>query len=227
MSSTSAPDAFILVVAVVVTVTGRPLAVLMTRLLPFTCSSVPLACSSWAHPVTAVSAVTGPLPAVPGACPRDSGAHPEAGADQDERGRRAGQHGAPPGTRQDAPHGVPRPGRLSCLRLSIGQAADPFGHEVPPVRLEPAAARSRRDAAGPGRPPAGRRPRRSGPRGPGGGSWYLRSSALALLVKDPAQCGARRGQAALHRPDGNLQHAGDLGEAEPGAEGQAQHLPVG
>ena len=69
MSATSAPDAFILVAAVVVTVTGRPLAVLMTRLLPFTCSSVPLACSSWAHPVTAVRAVPAPLPVVPGACP--------------------------------------------------------------------------------------------------------------------------------------------------------------
>jgi hypothetical protein len=40
--------------AVVVTVTGWPLAVLMTRLVPFTCSSVPSACSSWVHPVTAV-----------------------------------------------------------------------------------------------------------------------------------------------------------------------------
>ena len=68
MSATSAPDAFILVAAVVVTVTGGPLAVLMIRLLPFTCSSGPVACSSWAHPVTAVRAVPVPLPAVPGAC---------------------------------------------------------------------------------------------------------------------------------------------------------------
>ena len=39
--------------------------------------------------------------------------------------------------------------------------------------------------------------------------------------------GARGGQAALHRPDRDLQHSRDLGEAEPGAEGKAQYLPVG
>ena len=41
MSLSSAPDMHTNVVAVVVTVTGWPLAALMTRLLPFTCSSVP------------------------------------------------------------------------------------------------------------------------------------------------------------------------------------------
>ena len=46
----SAPDMDTNVVAVVVTVTIWPLAVLMTRLLPFTCSSVPSACWSWEHP---------------------------------------------------------------------------------------------------------------------------------------------------------------------------------
>ena len=43
MSPSSAPDAVTFVVAVVVTVTGWPPAVLMTTLLPFTCSSVPSA----------------------------------------------------------------------------------------------------------------------------------------------------------------------------------------
>jgi hypothetical protein len=46
MSLSSGPDMATNVAAVVVTVTGWPLAVLMTRLLPFTCSSVPSACSS-------------------------------------------------------------------------------------------------------------------------------------------------------------------------------------
>ena len=60
MSLSSAPDMDTNVVAVVVTVTGWPLAVLMTRLLPFTCSSVPSACSSREHPVTAVRTVSVP-----------------------------------------------------------------------------------------------------------------------------------------------------------------------
>src|SRR5580700_4223312 len=62
MSPSSAPDMDTNVVAVVVTVTSWPLAVLMTRLLPFTCSSVPSACWSWEHPVTAVRVVCVPPP---------------------------------------------------------------------------------------------------------------------------------------------------------------------
>ena len=57
MSLSSGPDRVTNVDAAVVTVTGWPLAVLMTRLVPFTCASVPVACSSWVHPVTAVRVV--------------------------------------------------------------------------------------------------------------------------------------------------------------------------
>src|ERR1022692_561763 len=61
-SAPDAPPSPTFVAAVVVTGTGWPLAVLMTRLLPCTCSSVPPACSSWVHPVTAVRAVPVPGP---------------------------------------------------------------------------------------------------------------------------------------------------------------------
>ena len=74
----------------------------------------------------------------------------------------------------------------------------------------------------------GRRPRRSGPRDLDGGGGYLRSSVLSLLVKNPAQCGARRPTGDLFTvPTGISSIAGGLGEAEPGAEGKAQHLPGG
>src|SRR6185437_1553552 len=58
MSLRSAPATLTFVDGVVVTVTGWPLAVLMTRL-PFTLSSVPWASSSPAHPLTAVKTVLG------------------------------------------------------------------------------------------------------------------------------------------------------------------------
>ena len=57
MSLSSGPDMLTNVDAVVVTVTGWPLAVLMTSLVPFTCSSVPWACLSVAHPPTEVRTV--------------------------------------------------------------------------------------------------------------------------------------------------------------------------
>ena len=57
MSLSSGPDMLTNVDAVVVTVTGWPLAVLMTRRAPFTCSSVPWACLSVAHPPTEVRTV--------------------------------------------------------------------------------------------------------------------------------------------------------------------------
>ena len=52
MSLSNGPDALTNVDALVVTVNGWPLAVLMTRLVPFTCCSIPSVCSSWVHPVT-------------------------------------------------------------------------------------------------------------------------------------------------------------------------------
>src|SRR5262249_44340063 len=57
MSLRSAPATLTLVDGVVVTVTGWPLAVLMTRPPPFTRSSVPLASSSPVHPLIAVTTV--------------------------------------------------------------------------------------------------------------------------------------------------------------------------
>jgi hypothetical protein len=65
-ASSSGPDAFILVVAVVVTVTDLPPGIAMTTLSPSTRSSVPVACSSLAQPVTAVSVAVLPVPSVPG-----------------------------------------------------------------------------------------------------------------------------------------------------------------
>ena len=62
MSLSSAPDMLSGVDAVVVTVTGCPLAVLMTRLPPFSCVSVPLACSIAGHPLTAVRTVPDECP---------------------------------------------------------------------------------------------------------------------------------------------------------------------
>ena len=92
MSLRSAPATLTFVDAVVVTVTGWPPAVLMTRPPPFTCSSVPLASSNPAHPLTAVKTVLGAC--LVRAAVRSS----TAGAAEDhERGRRGGQHGAPPG----------------------------------------------------------------------------------------------------------------------------------
>jgi hypothetical protein len=57
--------------------------------------------------------------------------------EEDERGCRAAghEHGAPPGARQYTLSGAPEPGRLGCLGRGGRQAADPVGHEVPPVRL--------------------------------------------------------------------------------------------
>src|SRR5580658_14961 len=59
--------------------------------------------------------------------------------EEDERGGRGAghQHGAPPGTRTRPAAPRPgRPGRLGGLRRGGRQAADPLGHEVPPVGLE-------------------------------------------------------------------------------------------
>src|SRR5262249_25477635 len=66
MSLRSAPATLTFVDGVVVTVTGWPLAVLMTKP-PFACSSVPLARASPVHPLTAVKTVLGAclLSAVP------------------------------------------------------------------------------------------------------------------------------------------------------------------
>src|SRR6516164_5739327 len=65
ISLRSGPDRLINVDGVVVTVTGWPLAVLRTRLLPFTRWSVPAASSSPVHPPTAVRTVPAPVPDVP------------------------------------------------------------------------------------------------------------------------------------------------------------------
>ena len=65
ISLRSGPDTLMSVDGVVVTVTGWPLAVLRTRLLPSTRASVPLASWSPAHPPTAVRTVPAPVPPVP------------------------------------------------------------------------------------------------------------------------------------------------------------------
>ena len=62
ISLSGAPDTTTAVLAVVATASGWPLAVFMTRLLPFTRSSVPAACAIRGHPVTAVRAVPVPGP---------------------------------------------------------------------------------------------------------------------------------------------------------------------
>ena len=80
--------------------------------------------------------------AVAGAGTRQAHVH-ESGHDtypdeQDERCRRAAghEHGAPPGTRQYTLSGCAAAGQAGRFGRGGGQAADPAGNEVPPVRLE-------------------------------------------------------------------------------------------
>jgi hypothetical protein len=48
-----------------------------------------------------------------------------------------------------------------------------------------------------------------------------------FLSSTPAERGARRRQSALHGPEGDIQEARNLGQGEPGAEDEPEHLPVG
>ena len=155
---------------------------------------------------------------------------PSAGAAEDDK--RAAAPGAPAASmlRRLGSAGIGWRGRAGGAISGVAAArsrtpvATRFHARPPP----PGSPRSPRGVRAPRRRPHGRWPRRSGPPRSRWGkrvSVFIGSGLSPLRIRLSAVRAAERRLFTV--PTRDLQHAGDLGEAEPGAEDEAEHLPVG